>query len=199
MNDAVQGPEQGDVAAWPPRWRTMPHGIAVGRYIDPAFAALEYEKLWSRVWQAAARLDEIPEAGDFTVYDIGDQSVLLVRVDAATVKAYHNFCPHRGTALGEGCGTFANGHIICPFHGWRWNLRGENQYVLERQEFRNGQLLASDVALKEVAVALFAFPAFTIAALAFPALAFTFGLAPVGGGVGRVHGLHAGAVDDDRV
>ena len=156
MNDAVQGPEQGDVAAWPPRWRTMPHGIAVGRYIDPAFVALEYEKLWSRVWQAAARLDEIPEAGDFTVYDIGDQSVLLVRVDAATVKAYHNFCPHRGTALGEGCGTFANGHIICPFHGWRWNLHGENQYVLERQEFRNGQLLASDVALKEVAVALFA-------------------------------------------
>ena len=22
-------------AAWPPRWNTMPHGISVGRYIDP--------------------------------------------------------------------------------------------------------------------------------------------------------------------
>ena len=60
-------------------------------------------------------------------------------------------------------------------------------------------LFAFTVAGPAVAVALFAFPAFTIAALAFPALAFTFGLAPVGGGVGRVHGLHAGAVDDDRV
>ena len=60
-------------------------------------------------------------------------------------------------------------------------------------------LLAFTVSGPAVAVALFAFPAFTIAALAFPALAFTFGLAPVGGGVGRVHGLHAGAVDDDRV
>jgi phenylpropionate dioxygenase-like ring-hydroxylating dioxygenase large terminal subunit len=79
--------------------------------------------------------------------------VLLVRVDAATVKAYHNFCPHRGTALGEGCGKFEHDRIICPFHGWRWDLRGQVQYVLERQEFRNGELRDSDVALKEVSVA----------------------------------------------
>ena len=29
----------------------------------------------------AARLDEIPQPGDHTVYEIGNQSVLLVRVD----------------------------------------------------------------------------------------------------------------------
>src|SRR5262249_38059058 len=123
---------------------------------DPAFVRLEYERLWSRVWQAAARLDEIPESGDYTVYDIGDQSVLLVRVDATTVKAYHNACPHRGTALGQGCGHFSSNRIMCPFHGWRWSLSGQNQFVLERQEFNNGQLRDSDVALKEVHVALFA-------------------------------------------
>jgi len=151
MNETIRND-----AAWPSHWRTMSHGISVGRYIDPDFAALEYRKLWSRVWQAAARLDEIPEAGDFTVYDIGKQSILLVRVDESTVKAYHNFCPHRGTALGEGCGKFANGRIICPFHGWRWDLRGQNRYVLERQEFRGGELRESDVALKEVHSAVFA-------------------------------------------
>jgi nitrite reductase/ring-hydroxylating ferredoxin subunit len=156
MSEALQSTTPGSDAGWPSSWRTMPHGISTGRYTDPAFAALEYERLWSRVWQAAARLDEIPETGDYTVYNIGNQSVLLVRVDSATVKAYHNFCPHRGTALGEGCGKFDNGRIICPFHGWRWDLRGRNQYVLERQEFRNGQLRDSDVALKEVKLALFA-------------------------------------------
>ena len=134
----------------------MPHGISVGRYIDPGFLRLEFEKLWSKVWQVAARLDEIPEAGDFTVYNIGDQSVLVVRVDESTVKAYHNVCPHRGTALGEGCGKFENSQIMCPFHGWRWNLSGENKFVLERQEFRGGQLQASDVALKQVKVAVWA-------------------------------------------
>jgi phenylpropionate dioxygenase-like ring-hydroxylating dioxygenase large terminal subunit len=145
-----------DSSHWPPSWQTKPHGISVGRYIDPSFLRLEYEKLWSRVWQVAARLDEIPEPGDFTVYDIGDQSVLVVRSDSSTVKAYHNACPHRGTALGVGCGKFDNSQIMCPFHRWRWNLSGENQFVLERQEFRGGQLQPSDVALKQLHVRLWA-------------------------------------------
>ncbi|MDB5968695.1 MAG: aromatic ring-hydroxylating dioxygenase subunit alpha [Hydrocarboniphaga sp.] len=141
---------------WPPSWQSAPHGIRVGRYIDPAFAKLEFEKMWTRVWQVAARLDEIPEAGDYTVYNIGDQSVMLVRVDADTVKAYHNFCPHRGTALAQGCGNFEKKRIVCPFHGWRWNLAGQNQLVLEREEFRGGELRDSDVALRELKSAVFA-------------------------------------------
>lgn len=146
----------GEAGQWPPSWQTMPHGISVGRYIDPAFQNLEYQKLWSKVWQVAARVDEVPEVNDYTTYEIGDQSVLLVRVDQATIKAYHNVCPHRGTALAERCGAFSEGRIICPFHGWRWDVTGKNQFVLERQEFRGGQLRDSDVALKEVHCVVFA-------------------------------------------
>jgi len=143
-------------ADWPSSWNATPHSVGTGRYIDSAFAKLEFEKLWSNVWQAAARVDEIPEAGDYTTYSIGDQSILLVRVDKETIKAYHNVCPHRGTSLGEGCGSYKNSHIICPFHGWRWNLAGEIQFVLERQEFRQGELRDSDVHLKEVKTVVFA-------------------------------------------
>ena len=143
-------------ADWPPGWQTLQHGIAVGRYTDPAFLKLEFEKLWSRVWQVAARVDEVPEPGDFTTYDIGQRSVIVVRADKDTIKAYHNVCPHRGTALGVGSGTYERSQIMCPFHGWRWNLAGEIQYVLERQEFRGGQLKDSDCALKEVAVRIYA-------------------------------------------
>lgn len=145
-----------DGSNWPPAWRTMAHGVGVGRYIDREFARLEFERLWNKVWQVAARLDEIPQPGDYTVYEIGDQSVVVVRVDADTVKAYHNFCPHRGTALAEGAGHFDRGRIVCPFHGWRWNLAGVNELVLERQEFRDGKLQPGDVALREVAVAVYA-------------------------------------------
>jgi phenylpropionate dioxygenase-like ring-hydroxylating dioxygenase large terminal subunit len=140
---------------WPPSWNNPSNGISAARYIDPAFARLEHDKLWSRVWQAAARLDEVPEPGDYTVYDIGDQSIVVVRVDASTVKAYHNACPHRGTALAQGSGHFPSNRIMCPFHGWRWNLAGQNQFVLERQEFCGGQLRDSDVALEDVGVQLF--------------------------------------------
>jgi phenylpropionate dioxygenase-like ring-hydroxylating dioxygenase large terminal subunit len=141
---------------WPESWRVLAGGLRSGRYTDPSFTKLEYERLWSRVWQFAARLDEIPEAGDYTTYDIGDQSVTLVRVDADTVKAYHNACPHRGTALTEGAGHFDKGAIRCPFHGWRWDLEGCNEFVLERHEFHGGNLQDSDVALREVSIAVFA-------------------------------------------
>src|SRR3546814_136811 len=94
MNDLAQHAAPKDSASggnsWPPSWQTMPHGIRVGRYIDPEFAKLEYEKLWSKTWQAGARLDEIPEVGDYTVYNIGDQSVVITRADADKIKAYHN-------------------------------------------------------------------------------------------------------------
>jgi hypothetical protein len=63
--DANEMTNIGSKAVWPDNWQVLSHGIRSGRYIDPAFARLEYEKLWSRVWQAAARLDEIPETGDY--------------------------------------------------------------------------------------------------------------------------------------
>lgn len=141
---------------WPPSWITLEHGIRVGRYTDPEFLKLEYEKLWTKVWQCAARVDEIPEVNDFTTYDIGDQSVFLVRVDENTIKAYHNVCPHRGTALTLGAGSFQHGNIICPFHGWRWDTQGENQYVLAREEFHGGKLCNADVALKSLKLEVFA-------------------------------------------
>lgn len=147
---------QTDKHSWPDSWLTLDHGIRAGRYTDPAFARLEHDRLWSKVWQMAARLDEIPAPGDHTVYEIGDQSVLLVRVDADTVKAFHNFCPHRGTALATCAGTFERGRIICPFHGWRWNLAGEIRYVLERGNFRDGNLRDSDVGLREIKHEVFA-------------------------------------------
>ncbi|MGA2397395.1 MAG: SRPBCC family protein [Steroidobacteraceae bacterium] len=142
---------------WRDSWQVLTHGVRSGRYTDPAFARLEYEKLWSRVWQMAARLDEIPESGDYTTYDIGEESVVIVRVDAGTIKAFYNACPHRGTALTPGgCGHFAGGKIICPFHGWRWNTSGNIEFVLERGEFRGGRLADGDVALREVRHVVFA-------------------------------------------
>ena len=142
--------KSGQSGELPKKWQTKPHGVAVGRYTDPEFQKLEHEKLWSKVWQVACRVDAVPQPNDYTVYDIGDRSAVIVRVDENTIKAHHNFCPHRGTTLAEGQGTFPSGNIICPFHGWRWNTSGENEYVLERQEFKKGKLEDCDVALKEI-------------------------------------------------
>jgi nitrite reductase/ring-hydroxylating ferredoxin subunit len=124
-----------------------PDRIPVKRYYDPDFYAMECELLWPRVWQMACRLDEIPEPGDFVVYDNLGQSVIVVRVDASTVKAYHNACRHRGVALVVDRGHLQSG-FECPFHGWCFGLDGKSTYVFQPDTFSPENLDPVDLDLR---------------------------------------------------
>ncbi len=136
-------------------WRATPVGIPAARYIDKDFAKLEADALWPHVWQNACRLEEIPSPGSYVVYEILDQSILIVRQPDDSVKAFYNVCPHRATALGSGSGRFQLGQITCPFHGWKWDLAGENVFVLEPDRFLGGCLDPTSLHLKECQVATF--------------------------------------------
>ena len=103
----------------------LPDRVPKQRYFDPDFFALEAERLWSRVWQMACRLEEIPRPGDFVEYRILDQSIVVVRTDDMGVHAFQNVCRHRGVRLVQGRGTCEHG-FTCPFHGWCYGPDGTN-------------------------------------------------------------------------
>ena len=105
------------------------------RYTSPEFASLEFERLWSRVWQVACREETIAEVGDYFEYLIGDQSLLVVRSAPDTVVAHYNTCLHRGTRLAEGTGHFDDAGIRCRYHAWRYDLGGRLVEVVDREEF----------------------------------------------------------------
>jgi phenylpropionate dioxygenase-like ring-hydroxylating dioxygenase large terminal subunit len=109
--------------------------VPTARYTSPAFADLELERLWARVWQVACREEELADAGDYVEYSIGDDSMLVVRGGDGAIRAFHNTCLHRGTRLAEGAGTFADDCIRCPFHAWRYALDGRLVEVVDREEF----------------------------------------------------------------
>ena len=132
---------------------TTPTRIPSKRYHDPAFFALEREKLWPHVWQMACRLEEIPEIGDYVTYRILDKSVIVVRTRSG-VKAFHNACRHRGVALAQGGGNCKTKGFICPFHGWRWNMDGDNTFVFARQIFREEELAKAEIDLAPCRVEL---------------------------------------------
>jgi len=135
---------------WNPGWSLGKDFVPKGRYLDRAFFELELERFWPRVWQIACRLDQLSQPGSYFEYAIGDQSILLVRVDAQQIKAFHNSCRHRGTRLASGCGRFEGGRIRCPFHGWTWRLDGENASVFLREEF--APLATDELRLRECRV-----------------------------------------------
>src|ERR1019366_2004850 len=53
--------------------------IPKGSYLSPDILDLEARRLWPRVWQMACRTEEIPNHGDFIVYDIMDESVIVLQ------------------------------------------------------------------------------------------------------------------------
>ncbi|MBU6267457.1 MAG: aromatic ring-hydroxylating dioxygenase subunit alpha [Sphingomonadales bacterium] len=113
---------------------THPELIDARRYHDEGFFKAENQNLWPHAWQMACRLEEVPEPGDYTVYNILDRSVLMIHTSAG-VKGFINTCRHRGLRLASGPGHCGPNGIVCPFHGWRWNADGENTFVFGRQIF----------------------------------------------------------------
>ncbi len=102
-------------------------------YLDRAFHELEKEQLWPKVWQIACREAEVALPGDYLVYEIIDDSILIARGSDGFLRAFHNVCPHRGTLLAEGSGNAKQ--FVCPFHGWRFGHDGHCIKVIDRQDW----------------------------------------------------------------
>ena len=96
--------------------------VSIDRYLSKAWHDLEVEKVWRRTWQMACRVEEIPNIGDHVVYEIVNDSVIVVRMSATEVRGYINSCLHRGTMLRTEGGNVR--HFKCPVHGMTWGLDG---------------------------------------------------------------------------
>lgn len=103
------------------------------RYIDPKYVDLELEHLWKKHWQVACREEDIPNVGDRLTYDVVDLSFIVVRSAPDEIKAFHNFCPHRGRRLCDHAENSEN--IRCAFHAWSWKLDGSLQWVPGVEDF----------------------------------------------------------------
>jgi nitrite reductase/ring-hydroxylating ferredoxin subunit len=96
--------------------------LPVERYTSYEFHRLEAERLWTKAWQCVARQEQVPNPGDYVVYDIVDRSVIIVRDTDGRLRGFHNSCLHRGRALRTAGGTMLE--IKCPYHGFTWSLEG---------------------------------------------------------------------------
>ena len=108
---------------------------ATRRFIDPAEKALEEERLWSEAWLLAGVASDLKAVGDWFRFDIARQSIIVVRSKEDEVNAFYNVCKHRGNELvqeefGHGANSFT-----CIVHSWRFNLKGRNVRVTDRDTF----------------------------------------------------------------
>lgn len=97
--------------------------VPVDRFFKPEYHELEVERIWKKSWQWVCREEDIPEVGDYIVYDLADLSFLVYRTGRQKYKAYWNSCPHRARKLREFDGKRTT-QIRCMFHGFTWDING---------------------------------------------------------------------------
>ena len=122
--------------------------ISPQRYHDPAFMAQEWNLLWTRSWLMAGRVSDLAAVGSYITFNIGRESIIIVRASATEIKAFYNVCQHRGNRLvNSDCGQAA--WFRCPFHAWTWHLNGSLQSITDEETFRS-QVIADRPSLGAV-------------------------------------------------
>jgi Rieske 2Fe-2S family protein len=92
-------------------------------YHEELLYRTEMEYIWRGGWLFAGHSCQIPNPGDYFLYDVGEDSLIIVRDDEGQVHALYNVCRHRGSIICEA----AEGHVkrfICPYHQWTYDRSG---------------------------------------------------------------------------
>src|SRR5580692_3731598 len=84
-------------------------------YLSPEVFREDVARIFGRYWIFVGVEPEVQKAGQFFI---------VVRDTDMSVRAFHNVCRHRGARLcNPGSGAFHR--LVCPYHQWTYNRRGE--------------------------------------------------------------------------
>ena len=111
--------------------------IPAERYTSEEFHKLEWERMWTKVWNIAGRESDIPNVGDYFTTELGPESFLIVRETPEKVSAYYNVCPHRGNQI-RNAGMGHAETFQCAYHFFEWNIDGSYKYVPDENTFTQG-------------------------------------------------------------
>jgi phenylpropionate dioxygenase-like ring-hydroxylating dioxygenase large terminal subunit len=92
-------------------------------YCDDDVFAMDMQKIVSRKWLLVDHASRISEPGQFFVYEVELESIIVIRDKDMKVNALFNVCRHRGSLVcleKEGHKT----RLTCPYHAWSYGLDG---------------------------------------------------------------------------
>ena len=106
------------LAAWRPGY-ALPGAV----YQGDAIYQEEMRRIFLKTWQYVGHVSQIPERGDYFLFEVAGESVIIMRESAEVVNALLNVCRHRGSRICDA----ASGHearLTCRYHGWTYGLDG---------------------------------------------------------------------------
>lgn len=71
-------------------------------------------------FRKVATLSELPPPGEAREFTLDNHTICIANENGAC-SAMDNVCAHRGGPLGQG--IVERGKIVCPWHGWQFDLK----------------------------------------------------------------------------
>ncbi|MEM7440854.1 MAG: aromatic ring-hydroxylating dioxygenase subunit alpha [Pseudomonadota bacterium] len=110
-------------------------GLPGWAYFSNELYELERDLLFRTHWQLVCHVSEVAVPGQYVSHDIADERGFVIRGLDGKLRAFHNLCRHRGSrVVGDTRGT-CNKVLVCPFHGWAYNLDGSLRGIAHRDSF----------------------------------------------------------------
>ena len=98
---------------------TLPQELYVG---GQAFE-FDTQVMLPSVWLYACTVAHIRKPGDWFLFEMANNSVIVIRGRDGAVRAFFNSCQHRGSRICE-AQRGSSPKLICPYHQWTYNLDG---------------------------------------------------------------------------
>ena len=103
-------------------------------YKDESIFDLEKRHIFYDSWIFIGHESQIQNKGDYFVYKLLDEEIIVLRNKENKVKAFFNVCRHRGSRI---CLELSGNtsRFSCPYHSWTYNLDGK---LLAAKSLREG-------------------------------------------------------------
>lgn len=102
------------------------HSLDRALYTDPAVFERDRERVFRNHWFLAGHASQVPQPGDYRLFEVAGESIILVRDAGGAVRAHYNVCRHRGSrVLLEPAGRARA--MTCRYHGWTYATDGSLQ------------------------------------------------------------------------
>ena len=110
-------------------------GLPGWAYFSQELFELECETLFKTHWQFVCHVNEAADIGAYVTFDVAGERALVIRGHDGILRAFHNLCRHRGSRIVPEARGVCNKAMVCPYHGWAYNLDGGLRGIANRDTF----------------------------------------------------------------
>ncbi|HVZ19349.1 MAG TPA: aromatic ring-hydroxylating dioxygenase subunit alpha [Terriglobales bacterium] len=103
--------------------RQAGYGLDPTFYTSDSIFQKDIENVFLENWLFAGHANRIPNPGDYFLFEVANESFIVIRDAQMRVHALVNVCRHRGSRICiEGEGTARS--LVCPYHQWVYRHDG---------------------------------------------------------------------------